>query len=182
MLSVAAFAADIVPAPREYKKRDGVFTILTTTKITHYPELRPSANYLAEYLPLSVYEHNGESAGNIVLKTNKNLAAEAYTLDISAEGVAIEGGSAAGVQNGIETLLQLLPAKVYSRALTPPVMVGACRVVDEPRFAYRGFMLDVCRTWMELDEVKRFVDNLAHHKINKLHLHLSDEEIGRAHV
>ena len=90
MLSVAAFAADIVPAPREYKKRDGVFTILTTTKITHYPELRPSANYLAEYLPLSVHEHNGESAGNIVLKTNKNLAAEAYTLDISAEGVVIE--------------------------------------------------------------------------------------------
>ncbi len=182
MLSVAAFAADIVPAPREYKKRDGVFTILTTTKITHYPELRPSANYLAEYLPLSVHEHNGESAGNIVLKTNKNLAAEAYTLDISAEGVVIEGGSAAGVQSGIETLLQLLPAKVYSRALTPPVMVGACRVVDEPRFAYRGFMLDVCRTWMELDEVKRFVDNLAHHKINKLHLHLSDDEAWRIEI
>lgn len=117
MLSVAAFAADIVPAPREYKKRDGVFTILTTTKITHYPELRPSANYLAEYLPLSVHEHNGESAGNIVLKTNKNLAAEAYTLDISAEGVAIEGGSAAGVQNGIETLLQTCCPRRCIRAL-----------------------------------------------------------------
>ncbi len=182
IFSVAASAADIVPAPREYKKRDGVFTILTTTKITHYPELRPSAMYLAEYLPLSVQEYNGASAGNIVLGTNKNLAAEAYVLDIGAEGITIEGGSAAGVQNGIETLLQLLPAKVYSHALTPPVMAGACRVADEPRFAYRGFMLDVCRTWMEIDEVKRFVDNLAHHKINKLHLHLSDDEAWRIEI
>lgn len=182
IFSVAARAADIVPAPREYKKRDGVFTILTTTKITHYPELRPSAMYLAEYLPLSVQEYNGASAGNIVLGTNKNLAAEAYVLDIGAEGITIEGGSAAGVQNGIETLLQLLPAKVYSHALTLPVMAGACRVADEPRFAYRGFMLDVCRTWMEIDEVKRFVDNLAHHKINKLHLHLSDDEAWRIEI
>lgn len=182
IFSVAAHAADIVPAPREYKKRDGVFTILTTTKITHYPELRPSAMYLAEYLPLSVQEYNGASAGNIVLGTNKNLAAEAYVLDIGAEGITIEGGSAAGVQNGIETLLQLLPAKVYSHALTLPVMAGACRVADEPRFAYRGFMLDVCRTWMEIDEVKRFVDNLAHHKINKLHLHLSDDEAWRIEI
>lgn len=182
MIAATATAGGIIPAPRDFKKRDGVFTILTTTKITHYPELRPLARYLAEYLPLSVHEYNGEAAGNIVLRTNKNLAAEEYVLDVGADGIVIEGGTSAGVFNGIETLLQILPARVYSRTLALPAMVGGCRVEDAPRFAYRGFMLDVCRTWVEFDELKRFIDNLAHHKINKLHLHLSDDEAWRIEI
>lgn len=181
-LAMTAAAADLIPAPREYKKRDGVFTILTTTKITHYPELRPLAMYLAEYLPLPVHEYNGDRSGNIVLKTDKNMEPEAYSLEVGAGGIEIAGGTAAGVLNGIETLMQLLPAKVYSRGMELPVMVGACRVDDAPRFAYRGFMLDVCRTWVEVDELKRFIDNLAHHKINKLHLHLSDDEAWRIEI
>ena len=60
--------------------------------------------------------------------------------------------------------------------------VGYCDVEDAPHFAYRGFMLDVCRTWMEVDEVKKFIENLAHHKINKLHLHLSDDEGWRIEI
>jgi hexosaminidase len=63
-----------------------------------------------------------------------------------------------------------------------PVAVGYCRVEDAPKFAYRGFMLDVCRTWIEPDEVKKFIENLSHHKINKLHLHLSDDEGWRIEI
>ena len=82
---VAAVAENIVPAPRDYEKRNGVFTILTTTKITHYPELRSLAKYLAEYLPLSVREYNGEAGGDIVLRLNKNLADEEYRLKAAKE-------------------------------------------------------------------------------------------------
>ena len=179
---VAAVAENIVPAPRDYEKRNGVFTILTTTKITHYPELRSLAKYLAEYLPLSVREYNGEAGGDIVLRLNKNLADEEYRLTVAPEGIVVEGGAYGGAFNGVETLLQLLPAKVYSGDMPLPAMVGCCVVADAPRFAYRGFMLDVCRTWMTADEVKRFVSVLAHHKINKLHLHLSDDEGWRVEI
>ena len=179
---VAAAAENIVPAPRDYEKRNGVFTILTTTKITHYPELRSLAKYLAEYLPLSVREYNGEAGGDIVLRLNKNLADEEYRLSVSEQGIVVEGGAYGGAFNGVETLLQLLPAKVYSGDMPLPAMVGCCVVADAPRFAYRGFMLDVSRTWMTAGEVKRFISVLAHHKINKLHLHLTDDEGWRVEM
>ena len=127
-----AFAGDIIPQPKKLEKRNGAFTILTTTKITHYPELRSSANYMAEYLPLDVLEYNDNGAGNIVLRTNKNLAAEAYTLVVSDKGVVIEGGTAAGVVYGIETVLQMLPVKVYTKEAEVPRSVAAWRVEDEP--------------------------------------------------
>lgn len=179
---VTAAADNIVPEVRNYEKRNGVFTILTTTKITHYPELRSLAKYLAEFLPLSVREYNGESDGNIVLRLNKNLAEEEYRLSVTAEGIVVEGGAYGGAFNGVETLLQLLPAKVYSGAMTLPVMVGCCEIEDAPRFGYRGFMLDVSRTWMTADEVKRFIAVMAHHKINKLHFHLTDDEGWRVEI
>lgn len=174
--SYATTVNGIIPKPRRAEQRDGVFTILTTTQITHYSDLRPSALYLAEYLPLQVREYNAECSGNIVLKVDKNLAAEEYVLEVSATGIIIDGGSAAGVHNGIETLLQLIQPQIFSHTLHLPTPVVCCLIEDEPRFAYRGFMLDVVRTWMNVDELKRFIANLAHHKINKLHLHLTDDE------
>ena len=77
------FAGDIIPQPKKLEKRSGAFTILATTKITHSAELRSSANYLAEYLPLAIQESNAAGEGNIVLRMNENLADEAYTLDVS---------------------------------------------------------------------------------------------------
>ena len=182
LTSIGASAGNIIPQPRSMEKRDGTFTILTTTKITHYPSLRPLAQYLAEYLPLDVREYNESVEGNIVLRENKNLDTEGYTLDISERGIIVEGGSSSGVFYGIETLLQLLPSTVYSHSMPMPTLVGACRVEDAPRFEYRGFMLDVSRTWIEKDDVLRFIERLAHHKINKLHLHLSDDEAWRVEI
>ena len=179
---VAAQAQNIVPQPQKIEKRNGAFNILTTTKITHYPSLRSQAERLAEYVPLDVREYNGSEEGNIVLAENEKMPSEAYRLNVGEKGIVIEGGSAAGVHNGVETLLQLLPSSVYAHKLPFPVAVGNCLVEDKPSFCYRGFMLDVCRTWMEVDEVKRFIENLAHHKINKLHIHLSDDEGWRIEI
>ena len=182
IFQLPAAAQNVVPEPKKFEKRNGAFNILTTTKITHYPGLRSLAERLAEYVPLDVREYNAGEKGNIVLREKENLPAEAYRLEIGEEGITIEGGSPAGVHNGVETLLQLLPSMVYSHELSFPVAVGCCVVADEPKFAYRGFMLDVCRTWMSVDEVKTFIERLAHHKINKLHIHLSDDEGWRIEI
>lgn len=179
---LSASAQNVVPEPKKIEKRNGAYHIQTTTKITHSLGLRSLAERLAEYLPLDIREYNAAERGNIVLLERENLAAEAYRLEVSEEGITIEGGSSAGVHNGIETLLQLLPSMVYSKELSFPVAVGCCEVEDEPRFAYRGFMLDVCRTWMSVEEVKTFIERLAHHKINKLHIHLSDDEGWRIEI
>ncbi|MBQ2036560.1 MAG: glycoside hydrolase family 20 zincin-like fold domain-containing protein, partial [Alistipes sp.] len=127
ILCSAVQAQNIVPQPQKKEKGNGAFNILTTTKITHYPSLRSQAERLAEYVPLDVREYNEAEKGNIVLREKENLAPEAYVLVVNEQGVVIEGGSAAGVHNGIETLLQLLPSSVYAKQLPLPVAVGYCR-------------------------------------------------------
>ena len=179
---LGAEAGNIVPTPKRIEKRGEAFTILTTTKITHSDALRPLAQYLTKFLPLTTQPANASERGVIALRENKNLAPEEYRLQIDAQGVLAEGGSYAGVHCAVETLLQLLPSEVYGGRIAMPVVVGGCVVEDEPRFAYRGFMLDVSRTWVDKAELEVFIENLAHHKINKLHLHLSDDESWRIEI
>jgi hexosaminidase len=77
----------------------------------------------------------------------------------------------------MQTLRQLLPPQVESRTVQPgPWQVAGGTVTDRPRYAYRGAMLDVSRHFFSVDEVKRYIDQLAMYKINKLHLHLSDDQ------
>jgi len=89
----------------------------------------------------------------------------------------------AGLFYGVQTLRQLLPAAVeYSAAFPRPMRLPAARVVDAPRFAWRGAMLDVARHFIEAAEVKRFVDLMALYKLNRLHLHLSDDQGWRLEI
>ncbi|MBQ2141529.1 MAG: family 20 glycosylhydrolase [Alistipes sp.] len=80
------------------------------------------------------------------------------------------------------TLLQLLPANVYNGGLTGSAEVVCCEISDSPRYEHRGFMLDVCRTWMDKEAVMNFIDLLAYHKINSLRLHLTDDEAWRLEI
>ena len=74
LLGLVAEAGNIVPTPKKIEKRGEAFTILTTTKITHYPSLRSQAERLAEYVPLDVREYNEAEKGNIVLRDRQHLA------------------------------------------------------------------------------------------------------------
>ena len=172
----------IVPRPCSIASRATSFVIGYNTPITHDYELRHAAKYLQEYLPLRVQSHSAYAFGGVDLRVNEALLEEEYELDISPMGIVIEGGSAAGVHNGIESLLQLLPPQIYTKQATLPIRVEAFHIKDKPRFSYRGFMLDVARTFMSVEEIKHFIENLAHHKINKLHLHLSDDEAWRIEI
>ena len=108
---------------------------------------------------------------------------EAYVLDVDSRGVAITARTAHGAFNGVQTLRQLLPAWVESG--TPVVAdwtVPAVHIEDAPRFAYRGVMLDVARSFQEVDEVKRYIDVLSRLKMSVLHLHLADDQGWRIEI
>ncbi|HWH00781.1 MAG TPA: family 20 glycosylhydrolase, partial [Pilimelia sp.] len=97
--------------------------------------------------------------------------------DIDARGVVIRARTAAGLFHGVQSLRQLLPAQVeHRRVQRAHWAVPAGRIVDRPRFAYRGAMLDVSRHFFGVDVVKRYLDQLALYKINHLHLHLTDDQ------
>jgi hexosaminidase len=112
------------------------------------------------------------------------LGAEGYELAVTGAGVVIRAHHHAGLFYGVQTLRQLMPAAVEYRAARPrPLLrVPGATVVDTPRFAWRGAMLDVARHFFDVDDVKRYIDLLALYKLNRLHLHLSDDQGWRIEV
>ncbi|MEU7572923.1 beta-N-acetylhexosaminidase [Micromonospora sp. NPDC049240] len=111
------------------------------------------------------------------------LGDEGYRLDVTATGVRITADTPAGLFHGAQTLRQLLPAAIESA--TPVAerwAVPGGTIVDRPRFAYRGAMLDVARHFFGVDDVLRVVDHLARYKLNHLHLHLTDDQGWRIAV
>ena len=95
---------------------------------------------------------------------------EAYTLDAAPEGIVIAAPKPVGLLYGVETLRQLLAGTTR---------VPGCHIADEPAFAWRGFMHDVGRNFQDLALLKRFVDVMAHYKLNVFHFHLTDNPAWR---
>lgn len=102
---------------------------------------------------------------------------ESYHLDVTAAGVVIQAATSAGIGWGIQTLVQLLPPHAPGGAAIPALTIG-----DQPRFSWRGAMLDPARHFIPVDDVLRFIDVMARHKLNRLHLHLTDDQGWRMEI
>lgn len=181
MAHVAAFAHEpiIIPTPQSVTMAEGCYTISPKTTIfSSNVELQPLVDYCVAEIGLT----KSSKHGDIELIIDDYLEAEEYRLIVSEEGVVIRGGDYGGLFNGVMTLLQLLPANVYNGGLTGSAEVVCCEISDSPRYEHRGFMLDVCRTWMDKEAVMNFIDLLAYHKINSLRLHLTDDEAWRLEI
>ena len=108
---------------------------------------------------------------------------EGYALTVTRDGIRILARTPAGVFYGVQTLRQLLPWSIELRGVRPfPVSVPASRITDSPRFGWRGAMLDVARHFFSPAEVKRYIDLLALYKVNRLHLHLTDDQGWRIEI
>ena len=108
------------------------------------------------------------------LAGDSSLAREEYVLDVTRRGIELRGGSVSAVLYGLQSLRQL----AFENRGTIPVV----RIHDKPFFAYRGAMLDVCRHFSPIGEVKRFIDILALHKLNVFHWHLTDDQGWRIEI
>ena len=162
----------IIPQPLSINKGEGYFTINESTTITYDKELGKAAEYLVDYLPLKLKK--SKKSNSIHLALDQNLDEEEYILCINKKGIKISGGSYGGVFNGIQSFLQILPSKIYSKSSEFPLKVPYVEVKDAPQYSYRGFLLDVARTFQPVNEVKRVIDYMAYCKLNKLHFHLVD--------
>ncbi len=183
LLPCSAGASHLIPSPVSDVAHEGRFVLDARTTIrVEGSDLSPLGFYLWEYLPQNSPFGVDPTHNAIVLTTDHRLETEAYRLDVTPERVQITGGGYGGVFNGIQTLLQLLPAEVYGSKLQLPVSLPCRTIEDAPRFAYRGQHLDVARTYVEPEQIKRLIDLLAHHKINKLHWHLTDDEGWRIEI
>lgn len=119
----------------------------------------------------------------VTMVLSDRMPASSYSLEVSEDGVAVEGGDAAGVFYAVQTLRQLIPAEVRDfPGNVPAVTLQAVSVEDSPAFEYRGVMLDAARHFFSVDEVKTLLDIMAIHKMNVFHWHLTDDQGWRIEI
>ncbi len=118
--------------------------------------------------------NEADDAAAVQLSTDPGLGQEQYKLTVGDSGIAITGGSAAGVFYGIQTLSQILDR--YGDQL--PYLT----IDDQPQFAFRGLMVDICRHFFGPETLKQIIDQMAHLKMNKLQLHLNEDEAWRIEI
>ena len=177
---------NIIPIPMEITAVEGEAFIMDANTPICYPagnaQLKRNAEFLSQYIE-QITGHKlqcieGESNNAIILSEgldNKNP--EAYKLSVSADGITIQGASAAGAFYGVQTLRKSLPISKKESIIIP-----ATEINDAPRFAYRGAHLDVSRHFVNSDSVRRFIDILALHNINRFHWHLTDDQGWRIEI
>ncbi|MCA1560114.1 MAG: beta-N-acetylhexosaminidase [Acidobacteria bacterium] len=191
----------LIPAPsRVAEGKGGPFPVTSKTPIVVSPgnaRLLEIGRFLSDLIGpaagpdrLRVEALTGSApAGSIALlvnDANTALGDEGYELAVTPEAVTIVGRTAAGVFYGVQTLRQLLPPWLEYEAVRPdadwPITVPAATITDQPRFAWRGAMLDVSRHFLNVDDVKRYIDLLTLYKMNRLHLHLADDQGWRIEI
>ncbi|MGW4408468.1 beta-N-acetylhexosaminidase [Nonomuraea sp. NPDC004702] len=176
----------IVPRPVSHGTRRGRFVLDGRTALTADPALTGVAAWLraelgqvtgGELLP------GTPGPGTITLGLGDDLGPEAYRLSVGDDGVAIDAGGPAGAFYGAQTFRQLLPAAAYRRSpAAEPLVAPGVHIEDEPRFGWRGCLLDVARHFMTKHDLLRFIDLMALHKLNVLHLHLTDDQGWRVEI
>ena len=169
----------VVPLPQEVELTQGkCFTLSDKTPIVYQggEAMYRNAQFLAEYVKekagLTLAVTDAPTSHAITLALDVAIEhAEGYSLTVDAEGVCITGASPAGVFYGVQTLRKALPVAQGGEVVLPAVTIN-----DYPRFGYRGAHLDVSRHFFAVDSVKRFIDMLALHNMNRFHWHLTDDQ------
>ncbi len=175
----AADVIAIIPRPVSVEVTGEGFRFRSPVTVSAADGTGTAAGLLAERLTTT----EGPSASaQVTIVLEAALGAEAYELICDPAGVRITGGDAAGAFYGAQTLLQLLPPAVFAGTPGAEPVVPGVRIGDRPAFGWRGAMLDVARHFMPVDFVLRFIDLLAMHKLNTLHLHLTEDQGWRLQI
>lgn len=186
-------AISIIPQPRHLEQAEGTFTI-TKDCVIYLDEQTEEMQRIAGFLN----EKLGRTAG-FELKTdravlsqpsygiyflNAGLSSEAYGIHVEKERVTIDYGDGAGAFYALQTLFQMMPEEIFSPSKVRGVRwdIPCCTIEDAPRFAYRGMHLDVCLHFFEMDFLKKYIDVMAMHKVNRFHWHLTEDQGWRLEI
>ena len=179
---------NLVPRPLKVTPEDGGFMMEKGLSVCASDGLEFERNYLKEHLEnvfaFEVPVNGVQTYNGIILSLTEGMESEAYRLEVGGERILIEASDRAGIFYGIQTLLQMMPPAVNggdSPELTRWVLDGVT-VDDSPRYAYRGTMLDVSRTFFDAEHVLRLLDWMAYHKLNRFHWHLADDNGWRIEI
>ncbi len=180
---------NVVPEPNSIVTGQGHYLLSRSTTIVRAKSLEKLGGYLSEQLGIFTHLKLRETASanrskNILsLKLDKSFrqsSPEAYELEVTPVRITLKAKTEVGLFRGMQTLLQLIPLPDSSNA--GKFNIPACKIVDHPRFAWRGLNLDCVRHFMTKDFIKRYIDLLAYYKFNVFHWHLTDDQGWRIQI
>jgi hexosaminidase len=175
----------LIPQPKLYKIDDGFF-LLTSETVIQTDDLSFEAYYLQEGikrktgLDLKIAittQAKSQINLNLVDPNTTVFNREQYSLSVTTEFLQIQSGAKNGLFYGIQTLLQLLPYESK-----PEFKIPMIEIADRPKFSWRGMHLDVCRHFFPKEFIKKYIDYLAHYKMNTFHWHLTDDQGWRIEI
>ena len=168
----------LIPTPVKVVREHGALDLSHGVTVDSAdPGLHPAAELLAEWLKQDGFRicEPAPDISPVSLGLDSTLAPQGYRLRVLRDGIEISGGSYEGVIAAVSTLRQLLWGCDGQR-------LPRVEIEDEPRFEWRGVMLDVARHFFTVDEVKSLIDRMALYKFNRLHLHLTDDQGWRIEI
>lgn len=178
----------IIPHPTQYARIPGHFTFDAATAVRADGAAAGAARLLRTLLaPATGLPLPHSPAGTVVLVVDDmlgGLGEEGYGLTVGPDAVMLRAARPAGLLRGVQTLRQLLPPEALSARPVAgvPWRIPGVQITDVPRHPWRGAMLDVARHFLPVSFLRRFTDLLAFHKLNVLHLHLTDDQGWRMPV
>ena len=175
---------EVVPLPRSIvmQKGDGFVVNPQVVIVSGDESLKRNAEFLRQYLKETVQVDvalgdKGAKGNTIVLTLNPKMTeAEGYRISVSRKRVTIEGQTPQGVFYGIQTLRKSLVG------VEGDVILPAAIIEDAPRFGYRGMHLDVVRHFFGVEFVKKYLDAMVLHNMNRFHWHLTDDQGWRVPI
>jgi hexosaminidase len=180
---------DVIPEPNSIVYGTGSFSLSRSTSICCPNKIGKLGKYLNgqlvffTHLNLRIRHARAIGSNLIALRLDRDFKGhgpEAYSLDVSSERVVLTAGTEEGLFRGLQTLLQLIP--LPESVLNGIFGIPSCKIVDYPRFAWRGLNLDCVRHFMTPAFVKRYIDLLAYYKSNVFHWHLTDDQGWRIQI
>ena len=182
---------NIIPTPVSLTQNEGNFKLNKNTKIyASTPEAKTVAEFFAAKMntatgyQIATADKETSDGISLVIDGSLDVNDEGYTLDVADSGVRIKAKTPQGLFYGMQSFLQLLPAEIESPSAVKGIAwtAPAVSIKDEPRFGYRGIMLDPCRHFIPVENIKKQLDVLALFKINRMHWHLTDDQGWRIEI
>ncbi|WP_369048718.1 beta-N-acetylhexosaminidase [Tenacibaculum sp. UWU-22] len=174
-------APNIIPKPVSQIINTGTFLLNEKTNLIFDNQYKQVADYFTAHLKsqfnFELNKHNSNK--KIVFSLNSEIKNdEGYILEITPNQITIESKTPKGAFYGVQSLLQLLPVKTDQKSIA----VQCLKIIDEPRFTYRGMHLDVGRHFFSVSFIKKYIDLLAMLKMNTFHWHLTEDQGWRIEI
>jgi hexosaminidase len=179
----------LIPYPAKLIESKGSFVVSpkTTINLQANTQFKNEAKLLSELFTNSFGKPLSQSASpsknSIILRYDEAIVKEeGYRLSITPEQIILSAGKPAGMFRAVQTIRQLLPALIEGKATQSSLIVPAVEIEDAPSFAWRGIHIDVSRHFFSIDYLQKLIDRMALYKLNKFHLHLTDDQGWRIEI